>query len=422
LTSGTTKGTTKFIPVTRAMTRSNTKAGLDVLVHHANNFNQSRILGGVGLMLGGSTGLQTLSSGAQAGDLSGIVGKKIPWFMQDRIYPDAELALVSDWEEKIHRLATGALDMDIRAISGIPSWLLILFDKTRELRNERGQSNMPLFPNLELLVHGGVRFDPYRDRFLSLFQNQTVDFREVFPASEGFLAMADRGYGQGLRLILDHGIFYEFVPLDELTSPNPIRHWIKNIVTNINYAVVLTTCAGLWSYVLGDTVRFLDLNPPRVLITGRTAQMMSAFGEHLIIEEVDNAVTEAASAIGVSITEYTVEALFPEKEDELGRHRFYLEFDRLLNRNELMEFRSVLDASLQAVNEDYQAHRSGGYGMDIPEIVPLAPGTFNQWMDSRGKLGGQNKVPRFLLEQDIRHHFTDFLNGLGVFEYPVGDI
>ena len=413
VSSGTSTGATKYLPLTKEMNRSNKKAGLDLLAYHIHNFPGSRIFGGKNFFLGGSTDLVEESPGVLSGDLSGIVAKYLPFWAKPWYFPPKELALLKNWEEKIEAFATKAPLDDIRLLSGVPSWLLIYFENLKRIFPEKGTKIKDFFPNLEVLVHGGVNFAPYQRQFSELLEGSRTQLREVYPASEGFIAIADRGPGEGMRMCLDHGIFYEFVPVDELESSNPTRHWVGNIQKDVNYAVIMTTCAGLWSYRIGDTVRFVDLNPPRLLVTGRTSYMMSAFGEHLIGEEIENAVSTAADSIGKSVTDYSVGAVFPKDIHDIGGHLFVIEFaDGIPSDVELVEFKKRLDREL-CVNDDFKAHRAEGYGLKAPEVRAVKPGTFAAWMKSRGKLGGQHKVPRIINDQGLFENLQGFVAGAG---------
>lgn len=410
VSSGTSSGTTKYLACTDEMLASNRKAAFDLLVHHVTNRPQSRILGGKNFLLGGSTELISPSPGVYCGDLSGIVAKDIPWWLRSRYFPPSELTTIKSWEEKIDRFARASLNADIRMISGVPAWMMIFFDalKTLTPNSERGIAS--IYSNLEMVVHGGVNFNPYIDRFRDILAGSQAELREVYPASEGFIAIADRGFGDGLRLNLDHGIFYEFVPLDELDSSDPTRHWIGNVETDVNYAVVMTTCAGLWSYVIGDTVRFVDTETPRVLVTGRTSYYLSAFGEHLIAEEIEDGITTAARAHDLAVSDYSVGPIYPKSEGELGGHIYIVEFaDRTPNSEELTAFTTTLDQRLCQRNEDYEAHRSGGFGLNAPKILTVPNGTFSAWMKSRGKLGGQNKVPRIITKSELLEDLLGFV-------------
>jgi hypothetical protein len=409
VSSGTSSGTTKYIPCTSEMLASNRKAAFDLLVHHVTNRPQSRILGGKNFLLGGSTDLTPLEAGIYQGDLSGIVARHIPFWLQSRYFPPTSMTAIKNWEEKMGTFADASRQEDIRMISGVPAWLLIFFDTLCRAGSPQAESLETVYRNLEMVVHGGVNFNPYIDRFRDILKGTNAELREVYPASEGFIAIADRGFGDGLRMNLDHNIFYEFVPLEELDSPTPTRHWIETIEPDVNYAVVMTTCAGLWSYIIGDTVRFVDTENPRVLITGRTSYYLSAFGEHLIAEEIEDAVATAARATTLEVSDYSVGPVFPQTTGDLGGHIYVIEFTNGIPSSEqLTLFAQELDAKLCKRNEDYEAHRSGGFGLKAPTIMPVQPGLFAAWMKSRGKLGGQNKVPRIITKLELLKDLTDF--------------
>jgi hypothetical protein len=285
----------------------------------------------------------------------------------------------------------------------------MILERVRALRDARGESGRPPYPDLELFVHGGVNFAPYRHRFENIFGGIDVDMREAYPASEGFIAVADRGYGEGLRLNLDHGMFFEFVPLEELESANPRRHWIANAELDVNYALVMSTCAGLWGYVIGDTVRFVDKTPPRVLITGRTTYWLSGFGEHLLAEQIETGIAEASAAIGADVTDYSVSVLFPEAGNERCGHLYVTEFaGGAPDAERLGVFAKTLDATLRRIVNDYDYYRKDGR-IVLPEIRPVAPGAFAAWMKSRGKLGGQHKVPRIVNDAELWANLLNFL-------------
>ncbi len=399
VTSGTTTGTTKYIPCSAAMVRSNTKAAADVLVHHVAARPASRLLGGKSFMLGGSTDLTVEAPGVRSGDLSGIAVATMPWWAARRSFPPPALALIADWEHKLAELAPRSLAEDIRAISGTPSWLLAFFDQLASLRPAAAGRAAALYPNLELVVHGGVAFAPYLGRFRALIEGSHAELREVYPASEGFFAVADRGSGDGLRLITDHGIFYEFVPVDELHQPAPRRHWLGEVETDVNYAVAVSTCAGLWSYLVGDTVRFVDRDPPRILVTGRVSYWLNAFGEHLIGEEIEAAVAGAAEAVATSVTDYSVGAIFPGLPGQPGFHLFVVEFAGAPPaETRIAGFARALDAALCAANDDFRSHRTASVGIAPPRVHAAPHGSFAAWMKARGQLGGQHKVPRVITD------------------------
>ena len=395
-TSGTSGGPTKYIPLSDAMLSSNNKAGVDLMVWHLANRPQSQFFGGKNFMLSGSRDLAEKAPGVASGDLTGIALNELPRWVRPYVFPAPELALPSEWEAKIDMLAPLSREVDIRIIAGTTSWLLLFFEKLRQLDPQGRRELVHHYPNLELISHGGVNFAPYRKQFEAVLEGSHADLREVYPASEGFLASADRGSGEGLRMNLDIGLFYEFVPADELGSERPPRLWLRDVERDRNYAIVLSTCAGLWAHVLGDTVRFVDLDPPRLMITGRTSYSLSAFGEHLSGEEIELAVSRAAEVIGGDVVDFTVAAILPESSAQ-GRHRYVVEFaGRPPEPARLQHFADALDKALADGNDDYRAHRHGDYGIAPPEVLAAAPGSFKEWMRRRGKLGGQNKVPRVL--------------------------
>jgi GH3 auxin-responsive promoter len=410
LSSGTTTGETKHIPVSPAMNASNRRAALDLLVFHVAARPASRILAGKNFMLGGSTDLVELAPGIRTGDLSGIAANEVPFWARPRYFPSRRDALLVNWEAKIDRLARLSLDEDIRSIGGTPSWLLLFFAKLAELRPDLPRHLASYYPNLQLLIHGAVNFAPYEQQFRELLAGSRAELREVYAASEGFIAAADCGSGEGLRLMVDNGLFYEFVPLGEIDAARPSRHWLAGIEPGVNYAVVLSSCAGLWAYVLGDTVKFVTRDPPRLLITGRLSYTLSAFGEHLIAEEIETAVAEAAAAVGSLVTDYSVGPLYPANPQARGRHLFVVEFAAGWPTSGIEAFAGVLDAALSRLNADYRAHRAG---MDPPRVLVVKPGFFAAWMKSRGKIGGQHKVPRVINDQTLLDGLQDFLRLAG---------
>jgi hypothetical protein len=404
-TSGTSAGVTKFIPLSRAMLRSHRHAGLDLLVHHLANRPGSRLFGGRHLLLGGSAALTRRAPGVRSGDLSGIAAATAPLWTRPFVFPPAAVARLGDWSTRIARLVDTAPRAPIRSISGTPSWLLLFFDELVAHDPDRRPLLRDFFPDLELVVHGGVAFAPYRKRFAEWLADGRAELREAYAASEGFIAAADRNPGEGLRLIFGHGIFYEFVPVAELTAPQPRRHWIGEIETGVDYAIAVTTCAGLFAYIVGDTVRFVSAHPPRLLVTGRLSYTLSAFGEHLTGEEVEAAIAAAARDIAAGVRDFAIGALFPERRGERGGHLVIVEFEEPVAEPEQRRFAAAVDRVLAERNLDYRAHRSG--------LAPLAlcvlpHGAFARWMRRRGRLGGQNKVPRIVNDPELWRDLRDF--------------
>ena len=386
LTSGTTLGATKYIPVSRAMLSSNAKAARSLVATHMSARRDSHLFEGRLFFLGGSSALGQPAPGVKQGDLSGIAAKELSPWMRPYSFPPLDLALEPDWDTKLSRLARESQTEPITMVCGVPSWLLALFQRLVEIT--RKSTIAEIWPKLEVVVHGGVKFDPYRESFRAILGNPAIRLQESYPCSEGFIAIGDPASG-ALRLCLDHGIFYEFVPGDELASTQPTRHWLGDLQIGVNYAIVVTTCAGLWSYVVGDTVRFESLSPPLLSFTGRTKYGLSAFGEHLINEEVEAAIAAAAVATGASVRDWHLGPVF---RGAMGHHLYVLDFLKI--PNDLRRFRQLLDRELSRRNADYKAHRVKGIGLPLPAIVVAGTGGLDGWMRSVGRLGGQHKLPR----------------------------
>jgi hypothetical protein len=389
LSSGTTSGATKYVPVTRDMLESNKKAALTNLAFFLHENPGTPIFRGRIFFLGGSTDLKPNPDGSFYGDLSGISAREVHDALRPYIYPPPDVALLGNWEKKVEVLAEQAAKEPITVISGIPSWMLTLFDYLKKVTGKKTIAEV--WPTLRLVIHGGALFDPYRRVFQEVIGNDAVKYQDTYPASEGYVAVEDPRY-QRLRLIPDHGIFFEFVPVEEVDSPNPTRHTLADLEVGANYAVVVTSCAGLWGYVLGDTVRFERRDVPLMKFTGRTKYFLSAFGEHLISEEVETAVSRAAEATGALVVDFHVGPLFPTDPKQPGRHRYLIEFTK--QPDDLAKFTARLDKELQELNKDYYAYRVGSISLGLPDVRVVRPGGFADWMRSRGKFGGQNKVPR----------------------------
>jgi GH3 auxin-responsive promoter len=405
LSSGTTSGTTKYIPISREMVKSNKKAAITTLALFRHAHPKSRTFTGKFFFLGGSTDLRTQDDGSFAGDLSGISAKEVLDFQRPFTFPPTELSYITDWDVKLRRLAEASLTEPISAISGVPSWMLKVFDVVRQIS---GKSTIAeAWPDLRLVIHGGTLFDPYRAPFRETIGSDLVKYCEVYPCSEGFIATEDCRY-QLLRIVPDHGIFYEFVPVSELDSANPTRHTLSNAHVGVQYAIVVTSCAGVWSYLVGDTITFESINPPLIRFTGRTKYFLSAFGEHLIQEEIDKAIEHACRTCGVMTVDHHVGPIFPTDPAKPGHHRYFIEF-RGPAPQDITKFTDTLDAELSRLNEDYAAHRVGDLTMLRPEIVVVRPEGFADWMKSRGKYGGQNKVPRMDNTGQITTQLADWL-------------
>jgi hypothetical protein len=411
LSSGTTSGSTKHVPVSRQMLASNRRAALTALSLFLAAYPGTPLFTGRLFFLGGSTDLQRLAgtgdrSAVLAGDLSGIAAREVSALLRPYTFPPLELALLSDWERKVRLLARLGADLPITMLSGVPSWLLVLFDRLRQVTGKERVADV--WPGLRLVIHGGTRFEPYRALFEKQVGGPAVYFLETYPASEGFIAAEDPRHGL-LRLLPDHGIFFEFVPVEELAHERPARHTVADLEPGVQYAVVLTTCAGLWGYEIGDTVCFERRDPPLLRFTGRTRYFLSAFGEHLISEEVERAVAAAAAACRAAVVDFHVGPVFPEAPGPTGRHRYLVEFAG--GPADLARFAAALDGELCRANEDYRAHRQSDLTLLPPEVYAVRRGGFADWMRSQGRLGGQHKVPRMDNGGQLTARLTDFFRG-----------
>jgi hypothetical protein len=391
-TSGTTAGD-KAIPVTAAALRSHRRGGWDALLMAAERAGGATLLGGPLLFLGGSTALTPGPGGALVGDLSGVVVRRLPRVLRGRYSPGEPIAAISDWPTRLAAIARLVQRQDLRLLSGMPSWMLVLFEHVARERQASGRTLRELgalWPSLNVFVHGGVSFAPYRGVFEE-WMGRALEYVEVYPASEGFVALQTERSG-ALTLMLDYGIFYEFVPVEDVGAPRPRRHTIAEVELDRPYAVALTTPAGLWSYLLGDTVRFTAASPLRLVITGRTRHYVNAFGENVIVEEVERALLAACGTTGAEVAEFTVAPRFPSADEPRGGHDWLVEF-RVTPRDR-DAFVGRLDAQLAMLNTDYRIKRRGSVGMLPPRLVEIGRGGFHRWLAARGKLGDQHKVPR----------------------------
>ncbi|MBD3400544.1 MAG: hypothetical protein GF399_09450 [Candidatus Coatesbacteria bacterium] len=407
LTSGTTaERGNKYIPFTNQLWRVNRKAGRDSLFFHCHRCGDdlSLFLGQM-LFLGGTTSLSKVSTGIYSGDLSAILSKRIPPFYKPYYLPGDQIAKITDWEEKIDRIAKLVQGRDVRMISGIPSWMLVLFEKVRKEYGDPEAQLTEIFPELRLMITGGVNVKPYRPLFEEVV-GPDVDFEEVYPASETFVAIQDAGPEDGLLLMCDYGVFYEFIPAARIEEEQPPRLTVAEVETGVNYAVLITSPGGLYSYLLGDTVRFVSLNPHRIIVTGRTKHFLSAFGEHLIVEEAEAAVDAACRVTGAVVKDFTAAPVYTDSTGELPYHEWLVEF--VEQPDDLERFARALDDKLLELNDDYAAHRRGDASLGAPRITVLRPESFFDFMKVRGKLGGQNKVPRLKNDRE----FADLLHGL----------
>lgn len=417
-TSGTTAGD-KFIPVSEMMLKSNFLASLDIFAHLSRfGVSLAGLLSGKSLFLGGSTNLETNQHGIRTGDLSGIVTPLIRWPLTEIYLPGAKVALMSHWPSKIEAMAQRCIDEDVRMMSGMPSWGLVLCERVMQLACERGKQVSTIrdvWPNFSVFVHGGVKFGPFESRVRQLYSGSPTGMDipsrlELYPASEGFIAIQDTPGLRGLRLNTDQFNFFEFVPLESINDPNPPAFTCETVEPGQKYVVVLSTCAGLWRYILGDVVEFDSIpdrlpsesggdatgtgtGPARLRIVGRHRHFINAFGENLIVEHIENAVAAAAQETGIIIGEFTAAPVYPDAGQRAGLE-LAVEVSSTPSREVLEKFTQAFDQSLKAQNVDYTTKRTDGVGMTTPTVSLLPLGTFHRWLESKGKLGGQHKCPR----------------------------
>jgi hypothetical protein len=398
-TSGTTSGD-KLIPVTPEALVGHRQGGWDALLRAAELVGGEPLMGGPMLFLGGGTVLRPLGPGSRVGDLSGLVASRLSWGFRGRYSPGAALAGIADWEERLAAIAALAATQDLSLLSGMPSWLVILFERVARHCHAEGRRLRDLgqlWPNLRTLIHGGVAFAPYA-QVCEEWLGRRLERVEVYPASEGFVAVQTEAAG-GLTLMLDYGIFYEFVPVEDLGSATPRRHPVVEVELGRPYAVVMSTPAGLWSYVLGDTVRFTARDPLRLAITGRTRHYVNAFGEKVIVEEVERALVRACRRTEAEAVEFTVAPAFPTASEPRGGHEWLIEFRVLPVEPD--DFARILDETLASLNTDYRTKRAGSVGMVAPRGTVLPPSTFHRWMQRAGRLGDQHKVARVTNDRTI---------------------
>ncbi len=388
--SGTTQSKSKFIPVSNdALEDCHFRGARDVLAIYTNLYPENNLFSGKGLTLGGSHQVDNFSMNSFYGDLSAILIENQPWWVDFIRTPSQRVALIPDWEEKLEQLTHETIKENVTSIAGVPSWNLVMI---KHILAYTGKRNLlEVWPKLELFMHGGVSFTPYREQFQKLIPSSNMHYMESYNASEGFFAIQDNPSFDDMLLMLDYGIFYEFIPLDELSKPNPQTLTVADVEVGKNYAMVISTNTGLWRYLIGDTITFTSRVPHKIKITGRTRHFINVFGEEVIIDNAERAIDKACRITGAMVADYTAAPVFMEA-DRKGCHEWLIEFER--QPSDLNQFAIELDKALCDVNSDYEAKRAKNITLDFPIVHAAAPGTFFEWMRQRGKLGGQNKVPR----------------------------
>jgi hypothetical protein len=392
--SGTTNAKSKFIPVSsEALENCHYKASKDLLCLFLNNNEDSQLFTGKSLRLGGSKQLYE-DNNTFFGDLSAILIDNMPIWAEFSSTPSSKISLMGDWETKLPAIINETMNENVTSLAGVPSWMMVLLQKTLETT---GKSNLlELWPNAEVYFHGGVSFEPYKEQYKKLFPKDSFKYYEIYNASEGFFAIQDQNDSDELLLMLDYGIFYEFIPMDTFGTLNQRVIRLNEVELHKNYALVITTNSGLWRYLIGDTIRFTSLSPYRIKVTGRTKHHINVFGEELMVENTDAAVAKTCKEFNCEIVDYTVAPIFMTNKQK-GAHEWIIEFKT--KPNSIENFRKALDENLQSVNSDYEAKRYNNMTLN-PLVLNIArENLFYDWLKQEDKLGGQHKVPRLSNER-----------------------
>jgi hypothetical protein len=387
--SGTTNAKSKFIPVSNdALEDCHYKGSKDLLCLYLNNNEDSDMFLGKSLRLGGSSQIYE-DKETLFGDLSAILIENMPIWAEFSSTPSNKISLMSEWEQKLTAIINETKNENVTSFAGVPSWMLVLMNRMLE---ETGKGNLlEVWPNLEVYFHGGVSFEPYREQYQKLLPKSDFKYYEIYNASEGFFAIQDLNDSSDLLLMLDYGIFYEFIPMDTFGTANQKVIRLAEVELFKNYAVVITTNSGLWRYLIGDTVRFTSLNPYRIRVSGRTKHHINVFGEELMVENTDQAIAKACQLTQTEVVDYTVAPIFMDGKEK-GAHEWMIEFKK--NPTDIDQFRTILDETLQSLNSDYEAKRYNNMTLNTLVINLARPQLFYDWLKERNKLGGQHKIPR----------------------------
>ena len=393
--SGTTNAKSKFIPVSNAALEDcHYKGSKDLLCLYLNNNEDSQLFLGKSLRLGGSSQIYE-DNKTYFGDLSAILIENMPMWAEFSSTPSNKVSLMSEWESKLAAIISETKTENVTSFAGVPSWLLVLMNR---MLTESGKENLlEIWPNLEVYFHGGVSFEPYKEQYKKLLPSDQFKYYEIYNASEGFFALQDLNYSSDLLLMLDYGIFYEFIPMDTYGTSHQKAIPLSEVVLFKNYAVVITTNSGLWRYLIGDTVRFTSLSPYRIRVTGRTKHHINVFGEELMVENTDAAIAKTCTELNCEVKEYTVAPVFM-KDKEKGAHEWMIEFQK--RPDDLAVFQKKLDQNLQAVNSDYEAKRYNNMTLNELILNMARENLFYDWLKKKDKLGGQHKIPRLSNQRD----------------------
>ncbi len=389
--SGTTNARSKFIPVSpESLEDCHYKGGKDMLSIYVNLYPETKLFSGKGLSIGGSHRKSELNSKMSYGDVSAVIMQNLPIWAEAIRTPPLKVALMDNWEEKIEKMVEITVEENVTSLSGVPTWTYLLLKRILEVTGK--ENILEVWPNLELFTHGAVAFGPYRELFRDIIPSGKMNYLEVYNASEGFFGIQDQlGTEDEMLLMLDYGVYYEFILMDQFEEENPKTLTLDEVELGKNYALIISTNAGLWRYKIGDTVRFTSLTPYRIKISGRTKHFINAFGEEVIVENAEEAITKACQATGAVISNFTAAPMYMES-GKRGGHEWLIEFEK--EPDNLARFTQVLDETLRDVNSDYDAKRQNDIALRDPIVHAAPKGTFMNWLREKGKLGGQNKIPR----------------------------
>ncbi|MBQ8336522.1 MAG: GH3 auxin-responsive promoter family protein [Bacteroidaceae bacterium] len=400
--SGTTNDKSKFIPVTPAgLDNAHYKGGFDVVALYLANNPQSRIFSGKALILGGSHASNYNLPGSLVGDLSAILIENCSAFVNMMRVPEKKIALLSDFEEKMDKIARITSTKNVTNLSGVPSWMMAVLKHMLDITGKKGVEE--IWPNLEVFFHGGVAFTPYREQYHQIIKNPDMKYMETYNASEGFFGIQNDPADPAMLLMIDYDVFYEFIPFEDLESENPRVLPLWEVEVGKNYAMLISTSCGLWRYMIGDTVRFTSKDPYKIVISGRTKHFINAFGEELVVDNAEKGLLKACTETGAQVLDYTAAPVFMDANAQC-RHQWLIEFAKAPASVE--QFAEILDKELQEINSDYEAKRYKNKTMQQLEIVVARKNLFNDWLKSKGKLGGQHKVPRL---SNSRKHIEELL-------------
>ncbi len=401
--SGTTSDKSKFIPISKeSLEDCHYKGAKDTLTMYYNFNPDSDLLTGKGLVIGGSHTINQVNEEVHYGDLSAVLLQNSPAWGQWIRTPELSIALMDEWETKIEKLAETTITENVTSISGVPTWTMVLFKRILEITGKTCIAEV--WPSLELYIHGGVSFTPYREQFRKII-GKDIYYIDSYNASEGFFAAQDKPGEEGMLLYLDHGVFMEFMPFEEYGKEDPQTIGLKDVETGKNYAPVISTNGGLWRYLLGDTIQFTTLYPFRIKVSGRLKHFINAFGEEVIVNNTDKAVSMACEKTGAIVNDYTAAPVY-FSDNGNGAHEWLVEFDK--EPSSLDHFAVELDKALQSINSDYEAKRYKDIALHLPRLHMMPKGLFNEWLKSKGKLGGQHKVPRLSNERTLIEEILRF--------------